>query len=336
MLGIAFGTRPEFIKLKPIMHLLDGQAQFRVIFTGQHEHLVKEFPSHYDVVRIKIEEGINRLDSIVSSVMNLDCYDNITHLMVQGDTTSAFAMALTAYHRKIKVIHLEAGLRTYDMDNPYPEEANRQLISRLTNIHFCPTQLNHDNLEIEMVNGSRYVVGNTVLDNIVDTPVTYSNEVLVTMHRRENHDIIPQWFNSIEEASLINNNLKFVFVSHPNPNVQKHLDKLKNVEVIDPMDHEEFVKRLASCKFIITDSGGLQEESSFLRKYSIVCRKVTERKSGVGQWSKLCKTPKNLLKLVKEIGAKGVPPSTWVCPYGDGKSSEKIFQILKEYGVFNV
>jgi len=328
MLGIAFGTRPEFVKLKPIMDSMDGKKPFRIIFTGQHEHLVKEFPAHYDVVRIKIKNGYNRLDSIVSSVMNLDCYDGITHLMVQGDTTSAFAMALTAYHRKIKIIHLEAGLRTYDMDNPYPEEANRQLISRITDIHFCPTQLSHDNLEVEMVGGDKYIVGNTVLDNIVDVPVTYSNEVLVTMHRRENHDIIPQWFDSIERSSLINKNLKFVFVSHPNPNVQKHLGRLKNVEVIDPMDHHEFVKKLASCKFVITDSGGLQEESSFLRKYSIVCRKVTERKSGVGRWSKLCLSPENLQQLVKEIDTKGVPPTTWFCPYGDGKSSQKIYNIL--------
>ena len=330
MLGIAFGTRPEFVKLKPIMDCMDGKKPFRVIFTGQHEHLVKEFPSHYDVVRIKIKDGSNRLDSIVSSVMNLDCYEGITHLMVQGDTTSAFAMALAAYHRKIKIIHLEAGLRTYDMDNPYPEEANRQLISRIADIHLCPTKIDYSNLESELAKGKRYIVGNTVLDNIVDVPVTYTNEVLVTMHRRENHDIIPQWFQNIEKVSLINKDLKFTFVSHPNPNVQKHLNKLNNVKVIDPMDHNTFIKKLASCKFIITDSGGLQEESSFLRKYSIVCRKVTERKAGVGQWSKLCLSPENLIDLVKEMDSKGIPPPDWVCPYGDGKSAQKIYNILEE------
>jgi UDP-N-acetylglucosamine 2-epimerase len=336
MLAIAFGTRPEFVKLKPIMKYLDGKHPFRVIFTGQHEHLVENLPNHYDVVRLKIQDGKNRLDSIVSSVMNLDCFENVTHLMTQGDTTSAFAMSLAAFHRKIKVIHLEAGLRTYDMNNPYPEEANRQLISRIADIHLCPTKLSHNNLEVEMAPGKKYVVGNTVLDNIVNVPVTYSNEVLITMHRRENHDIIPQWFKNLEQATLLDKELRFVFVSHPNPNVQQHLGELKNVKVISPMNHEDFIKRLASCKFIITDSGGLQEESSFLRKYSIVCRKVTERKSGVGKWAKLCDLPGNLIKLIEETNLKGVPPNDWVCPYGDGKSSEKVYKVLKECGVFDV
>ena len=234
--------------------------------------------------------------------------------MVQGDTTSAFAMALSAYHRKIKIIHLEAGLRTNDLDNPYPEEANRQLISRIADIHLCPTEISFSNLTSELTKGEKHVVGNTVLDNIVNTPVTYTNEVLVTMHRRENHDIIPQWFENIEKASLNNKDLKFIFVSHPNPNVQKHLNKLNNVKVVDPMDHETFINKLSSCKFIITDSGGLQEESSFLRKYSIVCRKVTERKSGLGQWSELCYLPENLPILIDKTNLKGVPPVHWECP----------------------
>jgi UDP-N-acetylglucosamine 2-epimerase len=287
------------------MKYLDGKHPFRVIFTGQHEHLVENLPNHYDVVHLKIQDGKNRLDSIVSSVMNLDCFENVTHLMTQGDTTSAFAMSLAAFHRKIKVIHLEAGLRTYDMNNPYPEEANRQLISRIADIHLCPTKLSRDNLEVEMAPGKKYVVGNTVLDNIVNVPVTYSNEVLITMHRRENHDIIPQWFKNLEQATLLDKELRFVFVSHPNPNVQQHL-------------------------------GELQEESSFLRKYSIVCRKVTERKSGVGKWAKLCDLPGNLIKLIEETNLKGVPPNDWVCPYGDGKSSEKVYKVLKECGVFDV
>jgi|TARA_R110002020_G_scaffold101898_5_gene239643 UDP-N-acetylglucosamine 2-epimerase (non-hydrolysing) len=330
MLGIAFGTRPEFIKLKPVMDALHGQKPFRVIFTGQHKDLVNNIPNELDLVEITINDGRNRLDSIVSSVMNLECLDGLTHLMVQGDTSSAFAMALAAFHRKIKIIHLEAGLRTYDFNNPYPEEANRQLISRITDIHLCPTKLSHDNLQNEMTPGQKHVVGNTVLDNLVDVPVTYSNEVLITMHRRENHAIIPQWFEKLETISLQYPSLQFTFVSHPNPNVKKHLSKLNNVQVIEPMGHNDFINRLAACKFIITDSGGLQEESSFLRKYSIVCRRETERKSGVGRWAKLCKSPENLESLVSEMDSKGVPPSNWVCPYGDGTSAQKIYNILQD------
>ena len=181
-----------------------------------------------------------------------------------------------------------------------------------------------------MTPGQKHVVGNTVLDNLVDVPVTYSNEVLITMHRRENHAIIPQWFEKLETISLQYPSLQFTFVSHPNPNVKKHLSKLNNVQVIEPMGHNDFINRLAACKFIITDSGGLQEESSFLRKYSIVCRRETERKSGVGRWAKLCKSPENLESLVSEMDSKGVPPSNWVCPYGDGTSAQKIYNILQD------
>jgi len=329
MLGIAFGTRPEYIKLKPIMEKFDGKKSFKVIFTGQHEHLVDALPPRYDVTRAKIIDGPNRLDSIVSSLMNLECFDGITHLMVQGDTSSAFTMALAAFHREIKIIHLEAGLRTYDLSNPYPEEANRQLISRIANIHFCPTHVDCDNLKKEKIFSNEiHMVGNTVLDNLVGVPINYNDDVIITMHRRENHQIIPEWFEEFEKLSLKYNNLNFKFISHPNPNVQKYLYLLKNVQVLDPMTHDEFIKELSSCSFVITDSGGLQEESSFLRKYSIVCRKTTERLAGIGTWSSLCRTPKRLNILVEKIVGNIYPPTNLECPYGDGHSAEKIYNLL--------
>jgi len=328
MLGIAFGTRPEFLKLKPVIKEFTGKIPFKIIFTGQHEHLIDDLD--YDVVQLQITDGINRLDSLVSSLMNLDCLDDLDFIMIQGDTTSVLSLALAAFHRKIKVIHLEAGLRTYDFENPYPEEMNRQLVSRIADIHLCPTELDNKNLLNECVHGKIHVVGNTVLDNLVELVPSYNNEVLITMHRRENHQIIPLWFKEFEKLALENQNLQFILISHPNPNVQKHLNILKNVNVISPLPHECLLERLKECRFIITDSGGLQEESCFLKKKSIVCREKTERKAGVGTWSFLCKKPFELKLIFDMISSSYIPPQTWECPYGNGKSSQKIYNILKD------
>jgi UDP-N-acetylglucosamine 2-epimerase (non-hydrolysing) len=146
MLLIAFGTRPELLKCQPLINMLKKhRIKYKTLFTGQHEDLLKNIEFNY---KLKIKNGENRLDSIVESVMNKKLlWKNITHVLVQGDTTSVLAVALAAFHRKIKVIHLEAGLRTYDNENPYPEEQNRRLVSQITDIHLCPTELSRANLE---------------------------------------------------------------------------------------------------------------------------------------------------------------------------------------------
>jgi len=326
MLGIAFGTRPEFLKLKPIIKKFEGKIPFKIIFTGQHEHLIDNLD--YDVVQLQITDGINRLDSVVSSLMNLDCLDDLDFIMIQGDTTSVLSLALASFHRKIKVIHLEAGLRTYDFENPYPEEMNRQLVSRIADIHLCPTELDKEHLLNERVRGQMYVVGNTVLDNLIDLVPSYNNEILITMHRRENHQIIPEWFSEFESLANTNLDLNFVLLSHPNPNVQSHLHRLKTVQVIAPLPHKELIQKLKGCRFIITDSGGLQEESCFLNKKSIVCRHKTERTAGVGTWSTLCPEPGDLKSIFNKIKVDHKPQSGLTCPYGDGKSSQKIYNIL--------
>jgi UDP-N-acetylglucosamine 2-epimerase len=260
--------------------------------------------------------------------MNLECLDDLNYIMIQGDTTSVLALSLAAFHRKIKVIHLEAGLRTYDFENPYPEEMNRQLVSRLANIHLCPTELDKDHLFNERVEGEIHVVGNTVLDNLIHLTPSYNDEVLITMHRRENHQIIPEWFDEFESLANTNPNLSFILLSHPNPNVQSHLHRLKKVQVISPLPHKELIQKLKDCRFIITDSGGLQEESCFLNKKSIVCRHKTERTAGVGIWSTLCPEPSTLKSIFNKIKVDYKPLSGLTCPYGDGKSSQKIYNIL--------
>ena len=329
---VAFGTRPEYIKLKPIIDIFKKKQQpYKILFTGQHTSLLPAEASVEVDYKLSIKDGSNRLDSIVGSVMNQPhiWIEQFTHVMVQGDTTSAFAVALAAFHRKVPVIHLEAGLRTYDNNNPYPEEFNRQAISRLASIHLCPTEDDANNLKRENTQGEIHVVGNTVLDNLRDLKVSYSDKILITMHRRENHDKIDKWFSVFNNIAKTYLEYDFEFVAHPNPNVQKHLHLLDHVRILQPLEHADFTKKVARCKFLITDSGGLQEESSFLRKRSIVCRKATERTAGLGHFSTLCYNPNELYDMISRYINNYIISDAIQCPYGAGDSAEKIYNILK-------
>jgi len=325
VLLITFGTRPEYIKVKPVMKELDKRKYpYKTFFTGQHTDLLQNIrpPDH----TLNIGSGSNRLDTIVQSILNNEeIFTDITSVMVQGDTTSAFATALAAFHRKIPVAHLEAGLRTYDKYSPYPEEFNRRAISALAEIHFTPTETARQRLADEGFSQKLYMVGNTVLDNIAHINTSDSNTVIVTLHRREKHHEIEQWFAAINHLAQENRDLRFVLPIHPNPSVKKHIALLPNVEVIEPLEHDEFIDRLAACKYIITDSGGIQEEAAFLKKPCIVCRDFTERGEGLGTFSILCKQPGELAACVRwanEINLAGKK-----CPYGDGKAAVHIANI---------
>ena len=331
MILISFGTRPEYIKLKPLMDKLDQSSRgntvsYKTLFTGQHKDLVK----HKANYNIEIQDGNNRLDAVVSSIMNgIDFKsEGISAVIVQGDTTSTYAVALSAFNHQVKVIHLEAGLRTYNLQEPYPEEANRQMISRITDLHLCPTQTAYDNLINEKAPGKIVVVGNTVLDNLVDIKVEYEYKVLVTMHRRENHDNIEEWFGEIDKLAFDNKHYEFCLPIHPNPAVKKHKNLLKNVKVVEPMDYNILLDYLSKCSFVITDSGGIQEESAFLRKPCLVCRNETERAEGLGNFSLLCGSPDKLIQGFEDLSSLEM---SGPCPYGDGKSSDKIMKFMQEH-----
>lgn len=320
MILIAYGTRPEYIKIKPIIDNL--RIPFKVLFTGQHKDLLKE---KYDY-GITIIDGNNRLDSIVQSCMNKDIFDGITHVLVQGDTTTVLAISLAAFHRGIKIIHLESGLRTWDRQNPYPEETNRQIVSSMTDIHLCPTEQNKANILQEKRQGIIHVVGNTVLDSIDKSGCVYEDNILVTLHRRENHHWIDKFFFEIDKLAKEYKNLNFVLPIHPNPNVYKYKGSMKYVNVTEPMTRDNLLCFLKKCKLVISDSGGIQEECSYLNKKVIVCRKVTERPESLGVHSFICDNPSNLSDMFhRMINNYKVDAS---CPYGDGKSTEKIINIL--------
>jgi UDP-N-acetylglucosamine 2-epimerase (non-hydrolysing) len=324
---ICFGTRPEYIKIKPLLKVFDGNINYTLLFTGQHTDLLKNAPC--DIRRLRILDGPNRLDSIVQSILNQEeLFEDITSILVQGDTTSVFSLALAAFHRQIKVIHLEAGLRTYDKWNPYPEEFNRQAVSRIADIHLCPTELAANNLRKEGIIDNVFISGNTVLDNIRDVPAKYRDLIVVTMHRRENHHWIEQWFEKINLLAKNNPSLDFVLPIHPNPNVYKHREILTDVKVVSPLEYNSFIELLAKAKFVITDSGGIQEETSFFFKKCIVCRKATERSEGLGVFSFLCETPDHLEDLFNTINNDHIPNGE--CPYGDGYAAESILEYLLE------
>jgi UDP-N-acetylglucosamine 2-epimerase (non-hydrolysing) len=330
MILLTYGTRPEYIKIKPIISELKIlRIPFKTLFTGQHKDIVS---GEYNYKIDMKELSSNRLDSIIANLMNLsdEIFEGITYVLVQGDTTSVVGIALAALHRKIKVIHLEAGLRSYDTENPFPEENNRLIVSTIASIHFCPTIQNAENLYKENIHKNVFVVGNTILDNLINykSKCDYTNKILVTIHRRENHDIIDKWFIEINELAKLHPELEFILPIHPNPNVLKHKELLTNVIVINPLNHNDLLEILVKTKLVITDSGGIQEECSFFNKKCLVCRKVTERPESVNSTSFLINEPKDL-SLTFETHIKN-PIVNVGCPYGDGTSAKKICEILKK------
>jgi len=323
MILLCFGTRPEWLKIKPLIKVLDN---YQLLFTGQHPDLLKDLKVDY---KITIGNNSNRLDQLISDCLLQFPEGDFDSVLVQGDTASAFACAVAAFNRKKKIYYLEAGLRSYNLDHPYPEEGYRQMIARLADVNLCPTELSKENLINEKIKGECHVVGNTVLDNLLPykNKCEYTNKVLVTLHRRENHYQMDQWFTEVNNLAKDNPDLEFILPIHPNPNVQKHRHLLTNINVVEPLSHPELLDILVKCKLVISDSGGLQEEGSFFNKKVIVCRETTERPEAIDTGHLyLCPSPSNL---ASKFGF--IKDSYYInanCPYGDGHSSNKIKFLL--------
>jgi UDP-N-acetylglucosamine 2-epimerase (non-hydrolysing) len=324
MILLCFGTRPEWLKIKPLIRVLDN---YQLLFTGQHPDLLKDLKVDY---KITIGDNSNRLDQLISDCLLQFPEGQFDSVLVQGDTASAFACAVTAFNRKKKIYYLEAGLRSYNLDHPYPEEGYRQMISRLADVNFCPTELSKKNLLDERVEGECHVIGNTVLDNLISykPKCEYTNKVLVTLHRRENHFQIDSWFTEINNIARQNKDLEFILPIHPNPNIQQYKHLLTNVNVVKPLSHQDLLEILVKCRLVISDSGGLQEEGSFFNKKVIVCRETTERPEAIETGHLyLCPKPEELNVIFEKINKNYIINSN--CPYGDGKSSLKIKSIIK-------
>ena len=293
---ICFGTRPELIKLIPLIYKFkENNLNFKTLFSGQHENLIKDFYKYIDkpdfFFHSIMEHGqtLNQLSSKILLQSNKLFLENtFSNVIVQGDTTTAYTLALSAFHFQIPVIHLEAGLRTNNKFGPFPEEINRRLISQIANIHLCPTILSVENLQKEQITIDVHLVGNTVVDiykyifentipsnkiqDIIDNNKEY---IVVTLHRRENRG--DKMYSMWNQLNILSNKYKFIYITHPSLSDIKKILGDSNIILLDPQDYESMVHLIFNSKGIITDSGGLQEEAVCANKRVLVCRDTTER-----------------------------------------------------------
>jgi UDP-N-acetylglucosamine 2-epimerase (non-hydrolysing) len=315
-IATVFGTRPEAVKLAPVIRLLARDERFllRVFVTGQHREMMREildpFGVHPDVDLEIMQPGQTLNDIVCRAMPRLDeLYgrERPDMVLVQGDTTSAFCAALAAFDRHIPVGHVEAGLRSFDCLNPYPEESNRRMLSAVAELHFAPTPWAKKNLLREGVRkASITVTGNTVVDALLLTlrarasrccdassPASERRSVLVTLHRREAWETPGQDGASVLDDILLGIRLAaekradvdFVYPVHLNPNVQKAarrvLGNTPNAKLVAPLPYVRFVESMARSSAIVTDSGGVQEEAPSLGIPVLVVRKTTERPEAV-------------------------------------------------------
>ncbi len=353
---IIFGTRPELIKLYPLINVIKNNYNLKLFFTSQHDILIENLIIKFDLKKniisnnnIKnssiydfLSSGIKNLSKIIQKVKP-------DLVIAQGDTSSTYLAALCSMINKRKFAHLEAGLRTYDNYNPFPEESFRQMISRISDYNFCPTKKNYNNLVSEGIDKNKiFITGNTIIDSlkfflVKQKSIKYKSKknlsILITLHRRENFmEYKYELINNLKK--LINHFPRYDFniIKHANPLVKKSLlelrkYKFKNLNFLNPKDYQEFINFLSNKDIIISDSGGIQEECLTLKKPLIVFRENTERKEGlIYNTVILSKPSKNSLltdfeKIVRLTlnGKLNFPIKN---PYGDGRSSKRILNLI--------
>lgn len=327
---ICFGTRPEYLKIKPLINNLN-KNYFSIVYLRQHKDIKENF-SYDFMVKIPEIKSSNRLNDIIINVLkNFPRIKNYEYMLVQGDTTAALSAAIFAFNNKINLIHLEAGLRSFNLSSPYPEEANRKLISTIAKIHLAPTNLSKKNLLNENIKKNIYVTGNTSLDNIVKykNKCTYEKKILITLHRREKIFELEKWLSKIDQIAKVNTEYEFIYPVHPSPQINKIASTFKNITKVEHLNHSDLLKILCKSRFVISDSGGIQEEASFLNKKVIVCRDVTERPEGIKSGHLImCDSYKKIDTIFNKV--LNNYKISKACPYGDGYSGLRISKILKK------
>lgn len=373
---ILFGTRPEAIKLAPVIlesKKYQDEINLKVCVTGQHKEMLSqvlrffEITPDYNLKVMRKGQGLSDLSSrLVKKLEKIIDLIKIDLILVQGDTTSAFIVSLVAFYKKIKIGHVEAGLRTYDKNNPFPEELNRQLISRIADYHFAPTESARRNLLKENIDKDSVIItGNTIIDALIIginkvkkdknsrlkgifNKIDFNKKIiLVTGHRRESFgEDFRNICLALEDIADNNKDVQIVYPVHLNPSVQKPvysiLNSIKNIYLTEPLNYKSFIWLMCKSYLIITDSGGVQEEAPSLGKPVLVIRKKTERRESLNlNISKLVGTDrdeitKNVQKIIDNINLykKMIPK---INPYGDGKASERIVNFIlgKNYEEFN-
>ena len=365
-----FGTRPETVKLAPVLRefLKTPEIESTVCVTAQHRDLLDQVLNLFEI-RPDFDLNLMKPDQLLSA-LTAEIFTNLDPILekiqpdwvlVQGDTTTAMAASIAAYYHRICVGHVEAGLRTYNKWQPFPEETNRRIVSAVADLHFAPTNLSKQNLLNEHIDPASIIVtGNTVIDAlqwITKRPEPESVKsllselgvkhggkelILVTAHRRESfgkpiEDICRAIFSLAQEYP---DRLQFLYPVHPNPHIHEPVHRLlsgvSNVHLVDPLKYIELIHTLANATIVLTDSGGIQEEATGLGKPTLVLREVTERPEGVdaGVLELVGTNPEKIIistqKLLEDKTSYDRMAHT-ANPYGDGLASERIVRFLLEH-----
>jgi len=367
---IVFGTRPELIKLAPVIlefKKRNLQKKITVLNTGQHKDLLEKylkiFDIHPDYTLNVMVPGQSLSELTARAIIELQYHlgslkNNVTYpeyILAQGDTNTVLASAIVAFYNNIKFAHLEAGLRTWDLQNPFPEEYNRKVASISAYINFAPTEVSKMHLIKEGIASDNILqVGNTIVDalNIIKDCLSKNlrlkfsddlnflkeknNLVLITCHRRENHGVnLLSVIKAVRSLSDLHPQFHFVWILHPNPNVKKVVEESglsgkKNISLIEPVDYLEIVQLYHSTKLIITDSGGIQEEAPSFGIPVLVIGKKTERiESVLLNYSYLTGTDEKeiISSFEKHLNNEFEITEN---PYGDGKASERIVDYFEK------
>jgi len=371
---IVFGTRPEAIKMSPLVHALKLEPdmfEIKVCVTSQHRQMLDQVLSmfniqpDFDLNLMKENQNLSNLTSLILSEIK-KIFDNYLPdlVLVHGDTTTTLATSMAAFYASIPVGHVEAGLRTHDLKSPFPEEFNRQITSKISKWHFAPTNLSQKNLLSEGVNKSLITVtGNTVVDalywilnkieknqerkknieiflnNNLSFDWKRKNFILVTAHRRENFGKgFEQICLALKELASKYPKVNFIYPVHLNPNVNKPVyDSLKavpNINLIKPLEYEPFIYLLNKCYFVLTDSGGIQEEAPSLGKPVLLLRDTTERPEAVeaGTVEVVGSNKKQIIEGVSRLldNKKHYKKMSRAHnPYGDGLACKRIVDVLR-------
>lgn len=366
-----FGTRPEAIKMAPLALKLHSESRFdaRVCVTGQHREMLDQvlglfnLKPDYDLDIMKSGQDLTDVtSSILKGMRNVLTEFRPDVVLVHGDTATTLAASLAAYYQQIPVAHVEAGLRTGNLYSPWPEEANRKLTGALATVHFAPTQTSADNLKREgIAEKTIHITGNTVIDalfeivNKLDTdeqlykslalkfPFLEEGKklILVTGHRRESFGGgFERICEALAQTARQHPDVQIVYPVHLNPNVQQPVNQLlkgiANIHLIEPLDYLPFVYLMNRAEIILTDSGGIQEEAPSLGKPVLVMRDSTERPEAIAAGTvKLVGT--NTITITNELNELLINPEAYEAmsrahnPYGDGKASDRIIELLARF-----
>ncbi|MDP6641618.1 MAG: UDP-N-acetylglucosamine 2-epimerase (non-hydrolyzing) [Nitrososphaerales archaeon] len=367
---IVFGTRPEAIKMAPVAKALKKRMDVRVCVTAQHREMLDQV---LDLFEITPDDDLNVMQpeqdlfdvtgKVLIGMKKILSKNRPDLVLVHGDTTTTMATSIAAFYMKIPIGHVEAGLRTYNINSPFPEEFNRQLTTRLTKFHFAPTEKARSNLQKEQVlDNNIYVTGNTVIDALLsvidkaretsypddllnqlpflEEENKYSRIILVTGHRRENFGKgFEEICQALYDIAKNNSEVQIIYPVHLNPNVRKPVKRIisniNNIHLIDPMDYLSFIKLMDACYLILTDSGGIQEEAPSLGKPVLVMRDTTERPEAVeaGTVKLVGSDKQKIVEAVNHLLNDDVKYNEMARahnPYGDGHASERICKVLEE------